>query len=163
MLTALPVQTCIELRDKYIRLSCQRLEDNPINYDGDFAPPKDSTSTSASHPNFREEVSSATTDPLLQEPRKGNLPSNLHSSRDGDSLLNLPRWHIYPKPPKPHWESRDPFAVQITSESSPEQQEFNFSDCEIPGEHPFVYEMDKQGVYQIYEDEAIGGLPIEMC
>ena len=138
------------------------MEDNPRNYDGEFAPPDDSTSTSVLYPNFREGASPATTYPLLQEPLKSNLQPDLHSPSDDGSLPNLPRWNIVPEPPKPHWESRGPFAVQITSESSPEQQDFQFSECEIPGVRPFVYEMDKQGVYQIYEDDATGELPIEV-
>ena len=31
-------QACLNLRDKYIKLSCQRLEDNPTSYDGRFFP-----------------------------------------------------------------------------------------------------------------------------
>lgn len=26
-------------------------------------------------------------------------------------------------------------------------------ECEIPGEHEFVYEMDSQGVFQVYKNE----------
>jgi AMP deaminase len=31
-------QRCLDLREKYMRLSRQRLEDNPANYDGQYAP-----------------------------------------------------------------------------------------------------------------------------
>ena len=41
-------QRCLDLRDKYMRLSRQRLEDNPANYDGQFAPSSSPTSPAES-------------------------------------------------------------------------------------------------------------------
>lgn len=65
-------------------------------------------------------------------------------------------WKIYPPPPKPHWERRDPFTAKpsVDVEDEQVQQEFRMEDCEIPGEHPFMYEMDSQGIFQVYKDES---------
>jgi hypothetical protein len=32
------------------------------------------------------------------------------------------------------------------------EQEFVFEECEIPGGHPWCYEIDDKGVYQVYKD-----------
>lgn len=72
---------CYDLRTKYMINSRQRLEDNPINYDGQFNPKPDSTT--CGHANVTEsskEQMSATND----EPR-------------------FKPWTIYPPPPQPHW------------------------------------------------------------
>lgn len=29
-------------------------------------------------------------------------------------------------------------------------------ECDIPGDHPFVYEIDSQGIYQVYKSEDTG-------
>lgn len=65
-------------------------------------------------------------------------------------------WKIYPPPPKPHWESRDPFEQAAPSAEPAKQYEFQMDECEIPGEHPYVFELDSQGVYQVYTSPEIG-------
>lgn len=146
-------QTCIELRDKYIALSCQRLEDNPNNYDGEFAPATGSTSTSASRPASPEHRKGG---PLPSTSEDG-LPSlaKLQQANGGASRQQDP-WRIYPPPPRPHWDPKDPFDAQRSS-AVQQQAEFRFEDCDIPGEHPFVFELDSQGVYQVYDKPGLGG------
>lgn len=46
-------QRCLNLRDKYMRLSRQRLQDNPANYDGEYSPEKDTVVTPAMAPEFK--------------------------------------------------------------------------------------------------------------
>ena len=65
-------------------------------------------------------------------------------------------WKIYPPPPKPHWESRDPFEQAAPSAEPGKQYEFQMEECEIPGEHPYVFELDSQGVYQVYTSPEVG-------
>jgi AMP deaminase len=144
-------QTCIELRDKYIALSCQRLEDNPNNYDGEFAPATGSTSTSASRPASPERSKNV---PLPNMVNDG-LPSLDDMEESDNSSRRAKPWKIYPPPPKPHWDPKDPFDAHRSS-TVQQQSEFRFEDCEIPGEHPSVFELDSQGVYQVYENADIG-------
>ena len=146
-------QTCIELRDKYIALSCQRLEDNPNNYDGEFAPATGSTSTSASRPASPAKAKNV---PL---PTVGNdgLPSleDINQSNGRNASGRREPWTIYPPPPKPHWDPKDPFDAHRSS-AVQQQAEFRFEDCKIPEEHPFSFGLDDQGVYQVYENDKVG-------
>lgn len=123
-------QRCLDLRDKYMRLSRQRLEDNPANYDGDYNP---SPSTSSS---TVEDPSTSTSDPAFTP------------------------WTIYPPPPTPHWKERDPFteATETTeeiAEKEAKRREFHWEQVEIPKlevTRRKRYEMDGNGVYQVYEE-----------
>lgn len=147
-------QSCIELRDKYIALSCQRLEDNPNNYDGEFAPRTGSTSTSASRPASPVQTKNVPLPPVEDD----GLPSLETAQRvNGAANRQNKPWRIYPSPPKPHWDPKDPFDAQRSS-TVQQQAEFRFKDCEIPGEHPFAFELDSQGVYQVYESASAGEL-----
>ncbi|KAG2070339.1 hypothetical protein BDR04DRAFT_934379, partial [Suillus decipiens] len=87
-------QKCLELRDKYITKSLQRLGDNPRDHDGP--------------------------------------------------------WVIYPQPPPPHWQfSAKETVISADGRVTPDDQ-FDFSQCQIPGDHEWEFEIDDKGVYQVY-------------
>ncbi|GAA5846091.1 hypothetical protein JCM9279_004783 [Rhodotorula babjevae] len=125
-------QRCLDLRDKYMTLSRQRLEDNPANYDGAFDP--------SSSPSY------ASTSSLL--------PVNLPPGFD--------HWKIYPPPPEPHWKEVDPLgeAPGETTEEIAAREEarrkFEWSACDIPQQEPEAkrrrFALDDNGVYQVYDD-----------
>ncbi|GAA99179.1 hypothetical protein E5Q_05871 [Mixia osmundae IAM 14324] len=141
-------QKCLDLREKYIRLSCQRLEDNPANYDGDFCPDPNSTTTSAA-------VDTSAQACYQPESSTSNAP---RSSR-------FEKWKIYPPPPPPHWKARDPSRPQLVGDPAPiERKPFDRADCEIPGRaagslhHSFA--MDASGVYQVYASDPASKQPL---
>ncbi|BGP55329.1 AMP deaminase [Rhodotorula sphaerocarpa] len=125
-------QRCLDLRDKYMTLSRQRLEDNPANYDGTF--------TAASSPSY------ASTSARLSN----RLPSGFK------------KWDIYPPPPLPHWKERDPHAEppletpQELADMEAERNRFVLADVEIPGKEPEGrrrrFALDSNGVYQVYSE-----------
>lgn len=79
----------MDIRDRYIAVSRQRLEDNAANYDGKFNPAKDSTSPSTASD---EESSSP---PLFE------------------------RWNIYPSPPQRHWDPSSAKYIDTASSQDP--------------------------------------------
>ncbi|GAA5855162.1 hypothetical protein JCM5353_005899 [Sporobolomyces roseus] len=133
-------QRCLDLRDKYMALSRQRLEDNPANYDGRFDP--------ATSPSY------ATTSSILP----ANLPTDFK------------QWDIYPPPPAPHWKEmqdaeHDPFAIDSmdTTEQIAEKEamrrKFDWKKAlaKVPGKEGSGkrkrFALDSNGVYQVYSDE----------
>ncbi|GAA5928637.1 uncharacterized protein JCM15063_003927 [Sporobolomyces koalae] len=133
-------QRCLDLRDKYMSLSRQRLEDNPANYDGRFDP-----TTSPSY---------ASTSSIL--------PSNLPAE--------FKQWDIYPPPPAPHWKEmqnaeHDPFAFDSTdtTEQIAEKEalrrkfDWNKALAKVPGKESEGkrkrFAIDSNGVYQVYNEE----------
>lgn len=155
------LQTCVELRDKYIKMSCQRLEDNPQNYDGQFAPRKDSTGASSAYQPATPSVMTPAAGTPAKQPT-GSSSKHLRASANGhgdqvsDQFPIFDPWKIYPPPPKPHWEQREPLTNQAHSAKPYIQSEFHFEDVEIPGEHDFVFELDSMGVFQVYESAEVG-------
>lgn len=129
-------QKCINLRDKYMRLSRQRLEDNPANYDGDFSP----------------------------SPSPSSSQVNLENPLAPSSAPEIKPWVIYPPPPKPHWKERDPFAeatetTEEITEKEAKRREFHWQDVVIPEREVAGrrkrFEMDGNGVYQVYQEGAV--------
>ncbi|GAA6060525.1 hypothetical protein JCM10212_005606 [Sporobolomyces blumeae] len=134
-------QRCLDLRDKYMALSRQRLEDNPANYDGNFDP-----STSPSH---------ASTSSVLPV----NLPPDFK------------QWEIYPPPPEPHWKEmeaaeHDPFAFdsadtteQIADKEAKRRKfDWDVALTKVPGKEGDGkrkrFALDSNGVYQVYSEEV---------
>ncbi|GAA6048249.1 hypothetical protein JCM3770_006503 [Rhodotorula araucariae] len=127
-------QRCLDLRDKYMSLSRQRLEDNPANYDGSFDPASSPSYASTSH----------------------LLPINLPPDFD--------HWKIYPPPPEPHWKERDPFGdgpeetPEETAARAAERRKFVWEQCEIPAKEQEDqrrrFGLDANGVYQVYRDDS---------
>ncbi|EPQ51100.1 AMP deaminase [Gloeophyllum trabeum ATCC 11539] len=125
-------QKCLELRDKYMRISKQRLGDDPRDHDGVFnGLPDDLADVSGARPEARrEDVETRTR--TLESPHE--------------------HWRIYPKPPPPHWHWKD--QKQVIPAGGHVDEEFEFEECFIPGEHEWDYELDEKGVYQVYENVA---------
>jgi AMP deaminase len=120
-------ETCLGLRDKYMRLSLQRLGDNPRDHDGYFSG----------------------LDPEVPDV-SGVRPDAVY---DASAVPQSPfaPWRIYPKPLPPHWRWTD--ATEPVLGASPYHgEEFVFGDCEIPGLDPRGFEIDEKGVFQVYED-----------
>lgn len=142
-------QSCLDLRDKYMRLSRQRLEDDPRSYDGEFWCDDVDPSSSSATP-----------------PSQGADGSNDHIRR---AEAPFPPWKIYPEPPRPHWEPAPSSAHSLPDsawkvsegEDKPQKKnEFVFGECELPGRvetgsgRGWDFEMDERGVYQVYDPTA---------
>lgn len=115
---------CLDLRDKYIALSYQRLGDNPRDHDGQFSgfsPPAaaDVYGLKAdADPAVVAAAEAAAVAPPSAPPHTGPKGLNGHgtaslaagSTLDPDDvragLPDLPKWPIYPPPPPPHWHWR---------------------------------------------------------
>ncbi|KAI3617989.1 amp deaminase [Moniliophthora roreri] len=120
------LRKCLELRDKYMTKSRQKLGDNPKDYDGYF-PGLDQE---------RADVHGVRAD--------ADFSKNSPSSQPNQS------WKMYPKPPPPHWHWTNKQEVVSADNYTPD--EFNFEDCEISGEDSLEFGIDEKGVYQVYEN-----------
>lgn len=127
------LQKCLELRDKYMLKSCQRLGDDPRDYDGHFQPlGDDCADVSGVRPDF----------PHHAKHREPQSQQNTFTP-----------WKIYPKPPPPHWHWKDKEVVSADGTSKPGDGEFKMEDCEIPGPYDgWSYAIDVKGVFQVYDD-----------
>ncbi|KAK7462414.1 AMP deaminase [Stygiomarasmius scandens] len=123
------LQNCLQLRDKYMFKSRQRLGDNPKDYDGKFRGLDDQHADVCG---VRPDTDIATNSP---SPYEG-------------------RWRIYPKPPPPHWHWTDKKQIMTADGRQSPVGEFNMEDCEIPGADPWEFAIDDTGVYQVYEDST---------
>jgi AMP deaminase len=131
------LQRCLDLRDKYMALSRQRLEDNPANYDGHYDPNSSAPSPENSRP----------TTPSVESQFKP--------------------WRIYPPPPQPHWKEADPLAEQTeTTEEiaarEAKRREFIWEEVDIPGKEENKtkrrrFELNAAGVYQVYDENVPTG------
>lgn len=135
------LQRCLELRDKYMLKSGQRIGDDPRDYDGRFQP-------------FSDEHADVC----------GVRPDVAIDAAKSQSQANsLEPWHIYPKPPPPHWHWKDNETVISIdgTKSRPGDNGFNFGDCTIPGEHlGWSFGIDVKGVFQVYDDAK--GTPLQV-
>ena len=116
----------MDLRDKYITASLQRLGDNPRDHDGVFFGFKDNAG----------DVSGIKPD--------ASAASTCTTSED-----SLPVWRIYPRPPPPHWHYKD---LRHSSATGDSDEEFDFTKCPIPEIHPWEFKLDEKGVFQVYSD-----------
>ncbi|CEJ90215.1 Putative AMP deaminase 3 [[Torrubiella] hemipterigena] len=80
-----------------------------------------------------------------------------------DNPRDQPDWEIYPPPPEPAWQSSHSAAKaqgQSTQyvrgkEGQGVGEDFNMDDVlPLPGEDSTVFELDKEGVYQVYSDDS---------
>ncbi|KAF8467784.1 hypothetical protein BDZ91DRAFT_793449 [Kalaharituber pfeilii] len=94
-----------------------------------------------------------------------------------DNPKDEPSWNIYPPPPPPQWiEEKDSHSMTgsqiLNSEhayktgisTGPMKEgrkqgvdigtDFQFEECEIPGEDEMEYKLDAMGVYQVYENKT---------
>jgi hypothetical protein len=126
------LQRCLDLRDKYISISLQRIGDNPRDHDGvfhGFANPSDAGVTGAR--------SDLETEPIAMA-----------------ESSEFKKWRIYPRPPPPHWHWTDTHHAEHHEPGEVGEEEFDFDACNIPGEHEWSFKIDDHGVYQVYEDKA---------
>ncbi|PPQ82299.1 hypothetical protein CVT26_013962 [Gymnopilus dilepis] len=132
------LQKCLELRDKYMFKSRQRLGDDPRDYDGLFSPlPDEYADVSGVRPDMP-------------------IPWNMENATVRSQDDSFEPWNIYPKPPPPHWHWKDKTAVSADGTPKSGDDEFRFEDCVVPGEHEgWSFGIDVKGVFQVY-DEAKG-------
>lgn len=121
-------QKCLELRDKYIMKSLQRLGDNPRDHDGVFHGVVEGLA----------DVSGVKPD------------ANLSLAASKESPYKP--WTIYPKPPPPHWQFTAKETVMNADGRITPDGQFNLSQCQIPGNHEWDFEIDDKGVYQVYSN-----------
>ena len=123
-------QRCLELRDKYITKSLQRLGDNPRDHDGVFHGAAEGLAdVSTVKPDADLSLATSTESPYKP-------------------------WVIYPKPPPPHWHfTAKETIISADSRVTPDD-EFDFSQCHIPGSHEWDFEIDDKGVYQVYTNAS---------
>ncbi|KAJ3935906.1 MAG: hypothetical protein NXY57DRAFT_1089910 [Lentinula lateritia] len=124
------LQKCLELRDKYMTKSRQRLGDNPRDYDGDFTGLNDEC---AGVSGVRPDANFAANQPPPWSPE---------------------RWVIYPPPPPPHWHWTDMQQVISSDGRRSPEGEFNFKECHIPEGDSKEFAVDDTGVYQVYDNAA---------
>ena len=135
-------QKCLELRDKYMLKSCQRLGDDPRDYDGVFKGVEDE----------HKDVSGVRPDSHIWDKEFKVEGEKKDAGEPG-------KWKIYPKPPPPHWHWKDKNQVVRGTEETDEartpqgDEEFVLKECEIPGVMDgWSFKIDVKGVYQVYED-----------
>ena len=123
------LRKCLDLRDKYMVKSRQRLGDNPKDHDGHFQGLDDEIA----------DVSGVRPD------------SNFRSNHPPPSPYK--RWQVYPPPPPPHWHWSDKEQVlSADGNSARTDREFVFEDCTIPEPHSWEFDIDDKGVFQVYEN-----------
>ncbi|KAF7422467.1 AMP deaminase [Pleurotus ostreatus] len=119
---------CLNLRDKYMMKSRQRLGDNPKDYDGHFRGFADGQAD-------------------VSGPRPGTAIRDIRPAE-----ASFEKWKIYPTPPPPHWHWKDKETVVSSNGEYTTSDEFVFADCHIPDIHPWKFKMDEKGVFQIYDN-----------
>ncbi|WVQ85606.1 AMP deaminase [Cryptococcus sp. DSM 104549] len=144
---------CLDLRDKYLELSNQRLGDNPRDHDGQFH-------------GFNPPSSG---DVLGLKPDADQASAETFSpSAPPDPL---PTWKIYPPPPPPHWHWKnaqdglhpEPATVDAAGSdgqagdskgnvNARDSQVFEIEECVIPGmdEQNRTFGMNDEGVFCVY-------------
>lgn len=111
--------------------SRQRLGDDPRDHDGEFGGVDEEHADVCGQ---RPDIDHTTNQPLAEQP--------------------FQPWKIYPKPPPPHWHWK---SKEVLSHDETEGDGFQFEACDIPAEvHPWTYEIDSKGVYQVYETSEDG-------
>ncbi|KAI0821957.1 AMP deaminase [Trametes gibbosa] len=120
------LESCLNLRDKYMRVSGQMLGFNPRDHDSSFTGLDDDiAAVSGVHPEADWES---------RPPPKSPFKS----------------WRIYPRPPPPHWHWKsEETVVPAHVEYVHTEEEFDFNACEIPESHHLDFSLDERGVYQI--------------
>jgi AMP deaminase len=119
------LRKCLDLRDKYMAVSNQRLGDDPRDYDGVF-----------------HGIAEGISDVMGVRPEASGPCEPI--------TKKFKPWRIYPRPPPPHWHWTEDQAVS-SGRASPSDV-FDFSRVEIPGAHDWDFEIDDKGIYQVYRD-----------
>jgi AMP deaminase len=117
-------QACLDLRDKYIGLSKQRLVDNPQSFDSKFINQSTARGNTPAHPEWK----------IYPPPPKPHWRAN--SDYQAEEA-----WDLHPR------DSRD----QLQDHPASPRLEFDFDACSLPGKDDrFRFAIDSHGVYQIY-------------
>ncbi|KAG8926384.1 AMP deaminase [Tulasnella sp. 408] len=126
---------CLEIRDKFMRASLQRLGDNPRDYDGTF-----------------KGFASANEDKIfgVSSVRPDVDPNDLKPAEESP----FEPWEVYPQPPPPHWHWKPDNHPTPGATPQPLRHgdEFDPNHLKIPGPDTWDYQMDDKGVLQVYED-----------
>ncbi|KAG8860865.1 AMP deaminase [Tulasnella sp. 330] len=137
----LSFQKCLDIRDKYMKASLQRLGDNPRDHDGVF---KGFDNDACDVSGVRHDFHANDLVPAKEQMRES--------------------WKIYPEPPPPHWRwqaDADPVpAGHATADESRlhiRGDSFDYTKCMIPDGDPCTFQLDDRGVYQVYEESAASG------
>ncbi|KAI0278278.1 AMP deaminase [Russula aff. rugulosa BPL654] len=120
------LRKCLELRDKYMAASNQRLGDNPRDYDGAF-----------------HGIAEGFSDVMGVRPEATGSYEPIEEQ--------FKPWRIYPRPPPPHWHWTADQAAVSSGRTSPSDV-VDFTEFGIPGAHEWEFEIDDKGVYQVYDD-----------
>ncbi len=146
---------CLDLRDKYLELSLQRLGDNPRDHDGTFQ---------GFYPKSASDINGLKPDGNLKTCEDPGIASPGSSTE-----TSLPAWKIYPPPPPPHWHWKPaengvkPDLAGMDSETGEsgagpssanrDGQIFKFIDCSIPGESSrrCDFALNDEGVYEVWD------------
>lgn len=69
---------------------------------------------------------------------------------------NQPDWNIYPPPPKPTYKSKNRFNQLPRESDNDEEEEFDFSKCEIPhiSDSSYYFALDNEDVYQVHDKKT---------
>lgn len=126
-----------------MRVSLQRLGDNPRDHDGVFV-------------GFKEDVGCV----------PGTRPDATEAAIKPSNENTFERWKIYPSPPPPHWKWK-PQGESVAPDSAHSNEdvrveEFDFAKCDITGHHEWEFSLDEMGVYQVYGSEQ-GAFGISAC
>lgn len=140
-----------------MKMSLQRLGDNPKDHDGTFK-------------GFDSEgdgdiggVSGARPDAYakLQKNKQATSTSQFMTDVNATPSQFIP-WRIYPKPPPPHWHWKDKEAALAAG--LPPEEQFEFAKCIIPGKQAIgpnqtvrTFRLDDTGVFQVYSDSLEEG------
>ncbi|KAG8905482.1 AMP deaminase [Tulasnella sp. 403] len=125
---------CVDIRDRYMKASLQRLGDNPKDYDGTFK-------------GFTEDICG------VSGVKKDTDLKDVHPAEE---CTHEP-WEVYPHPPPPHWHwmpDSGPAPLDPEGKKLPyaHGDDFDGAHMKTPGAHPWGFEVDERGVFQVYED-----------
>ena len=129
------LRKCLELRDKYMLVSGQRLGFNPKDHDGHFFGLPDGIS----------DVS-------------GVRPNADIGGINAPTSSPLDPWRIYPKPPPPHWHWKGRDTVIPSNSGEVSEDEESEPPLDIPGTHEWDFAIDEKGVFQVFKPEGSRGL-----
>ena len=145
---------CLDLRDKYLELSHQRLGDNPRDHDGAFH---------GFYPRSLADVYGLKPDANVATCEDTGVIASF-----GEEVKHLEAWKIYPPPPPPNWHWKQAadgvkpnFAAaagDTNSTSRPANGSeaagiFRYEDCPIPGESSERrdFTLNDEGVFEVWD------------
>ena len=156
---------CLELRDKYMNYSLQRLGDNPRDHDGVFQGfSTDIGGVNGVRPDAWHELleKTKTKPPAPQPVVTGHTLAMIDPAAAAKQTAAIPGlnaresqfkpWQVYPKPPPPY---------TMGALGTPADEEFILESLEIPGKAEvdgvgLEFEINPEGIFQVYQYGAAG-------